>query len=253
MKVVYSVLGASVLAALVACSGAKPDSASQAGASTTTAGTTPSDSSDTSSSTPASTATDAGVTDPDAAVDTDAGAAVTDGPQTCDSLAAAAGTPAGTLQVTSVHGITPVDVYATQDDNALTIVLTTTANECGYRNNNLAHQSVQELQFITQTPDGGFVPGTFKPFEVLSQQGDQCIPDDADFNGGFFPGMSFREGSARGTLTITAIDATSVTGTMNVTDFQGAKQQFTFTAPICAGVSQDQVQAGTCCADPNQH
>lgn len=222
-------------------------------------GTTPSDSSDTSSSTTAATtATDAGVVDPDASVDTDAAATtVTTGPQTCDTLAASAATPAGALQITAVHGIQPVDVYATQDDNGLVITLTTTANECGYRNNNLSHESIQELQFITQTPEGGFVPGTFKPSEVKSTQGTQCFPQQQgdDDDGFFFPGnagTSFQEGSARGTLTITAIDATSVSGTMDVTDFTGRKDTFTFTAPICAAVSQDQIQGATCCADPNQ-
>ena len=262
MKVVHlvsSVLGATFLAGLIACSSAAPQSATEAAGvqGTNGPGLNSTTSSSPASSTPASSTaavTDGGVAETDASTDTTATTAAV--PQTCDTLATAAATPAGQLQVTSAHGINPVDVYATQDDQQLTIVLTETANECGYRLNNLAHASMNELRIIVATPQGGFVPGTFSPSETESEQGQVCFPQTNDNNNGFggggFGGTSESGGTARGTVTITAIDASSVTGTVDVRDFNGRETSFTFTAPLCPEVSQDQTQGATCCADPNQ-
>ena len=173
------------------------------------------------------------------------------GPQTCSTLAAAAQKPAGQLQVTAVHSITPIDVYATQDENGLSIVLTQTANECGYRANNLTHQSLGEVQIITPTPESGaFAAGTFQPQEIFTQQGTECLPPGADPSQD--QGSSFQDSGAQGTMTITAISATSVTGTMDVQDFRGHAYTFTFTAPICGALTQDQLDNATCCGDPAQ-
>ncbi|MFO0737358.1 MAG: hypothetical protein U0270_15820 [Labilithrix sp.] len=243
-----ALVGTLLLGSLIACSSKdeKPADAQQPAAATapaTTKDTTKpaDDASETASGTPATP----GPTPAEPAPTT----AAPPGPETCDSLAAKAATPAGKISdvktLKGPFGIEPVDVYATEDDEGLHIVLTETANACSYHANNLRAQAMNELTLTFPKTDKAFGPGSFDAFEGNQEAGVACMAEDAT-SGSI--GTAWSGGSLHGKITITNKTATLVEGTIEVTDVANA--HFTFSAPICTPLAPE--ARPTCCASPQQ-
>lgn len=166
-------------------------------------------------------------------------------PETCESLAAKAATPAGKLTDLAAEGmypIAPIDVYATETEAGLSIILTETANACAYHANHLKASKVNELTFLFPKGDKAFGVGTFGVAEFSQEAGTVCATEATDFS----IGSAWGGGSARGQLTITNKTATLIEGTITITD--GPQSTFSFRAPICAGLPAD--AEATCCASP---
>lgn len=241
-----SVLGTILLGSLLACSGSKDESpAGQPAAATTPESSTDStkpedDTADSTTDAPAPATDPAATTDP---AETSPEAA---GPETCESLAAKAETPAGKLtDVTAVSGsfdIDPIDVYATEDEDGLHIILTETANACAYHANKLQSAHLNELAIDFPKGDAEFGPGTFKPSSFSQEAGTACFAEDQFGQ----IGTAWAGGGARGKLTITAKTASLVEGTVDIKDPNGSKTTFTFRAPICA--KAEPTDELTCCA-----
>lgn len=244
-----TILGTLLLGSLIAC-GSKEEV--PADAQQPAAATTPATSSDATkpagdtTSTDSTTNTAPAANDPNAPATTDPAAPAAPVPETCETLAAKAATPAGKLTDATVNGvfkINPVDVYATEDADGLHLVVTETANTCAYHANNLQAQRSNELTIDLPKIDA---PGSFKPTRFSQESGLACLTDDQFGN----TGTSTGGGSTRGTVTITAKSATLVEGTVSVTNFNGRKSTFGFSAPICAPLAVD--AQPTCCAAPDQ-
>lgn len=173
---------------------------------------------------------------------------------TCETAKTVA--PAGKLAITTVQGgfgIKPIDVFATEDERGLTISLTETANECGYRAASIAHAQMNELRIrVRKKGDAPIAPGELTPEGIEEEAGTACEPPpepgDVDFGSN---GTALSGGSLRGKVTITTKTATLVEGTVDVKDWQGNKTTFTFTAPICPSAADDAKPAEkevVCCA-----
>jgi len=134
-----------------------------------------------------------------------------------------------------------------RDPQGLTITLTETASECGYRAAKLAHAQMNELRIkVNKKGDAPIAVGELAASEIEFESGEACIAPDPDEERFGSIGTAFGAGTARGKVTITAKTEASIEGTIDVRDWQGKKTTFTFTAPICgAAPAEDE---GTCCA-----